>query len=70
MSNRLYETRVLRRVSQYVIALKTGVQQSRISLIENELVTPREEEKKKIAKALGVKVQDIFPKEADDNNAK
>ena len=50
MSNRLYETRVLRRVSQYVIGLK--------------------EEKKKIAKALGVKVQDIFPEEADDNNGR
>ena len=60
MPNKLYETRVLKRVSQYVIALKTGIQQSRISLIQNGLVMPREEEKKKIAKALGVKVQDLF----------
>jgi transcriptional regulator with XRE-family HTH domain len=60
MSNKLYQTRVLRHISQYVIALKTGIQQSRISLIENELVTPREEEKQKIAKALGLKEEDIF----------
>jgi len=60
MSSKLYRTRVLQRVSQYVIALKTGIQQSRISLIENALIQPKEEEKKKIAKALGVPVQDLF----------
>ena len=60
MSNKLYEARVLRRVSQYVIALKTGIQQSRISLIENELVKPKKDEKEKLAKALGVQVKDIF----------
>jgi transcriptional regulator with XRE-family HTH domain len=63
MANKLYETRALQRVSQYVIALKTGIQQSRISLIENELVMPREDERKKIAKALGVKSEDVFPTE-------
>ena len=31
-----------------------------LSLIENDLVTPKEEEKKKIAKALNLKVKDIF----------
>ena len=63
MPNKLYETRALQRVSQYIIALKTGIQQSRISLIENELVVPRDEEKKKIAKALHAGVEDIFPTE-------
>jgi len=63
MSNKLYETRVLRRISQYVIALKSGIQQSRISLIQNELVTPKEGEKQKIAKALNLEVEDIFPVE-------
>ncbi len=70
MSNKLYERRVLRRVSQYVIALKTGIQQSKISLIENFLVTPREEEKQKIAKALNLTVKDIFPVEADHESRK
>ncbi|MBW1853311.1 MAG: helix-turn-helix transcriptional regulator [Deltaproteobacteria bacterium] len=66
--NKLKEVRFFEGVSQPLLALKTAIQQSRISLIENELVTPREEEKKKIAEALEVKVRDIFPKEADDNN--
>lgn len=64
MSNRLYETRLLRRLSQYVIALKTGIQQSRISLIENQLATPREDVKGKIAKALNLDVKDLFSAEA------
>lgn len=68
--NKLKVVRFFKGVSQPLLALKTAIQQSRISLIENELVTPREEEKKKIAKALGVKVQDIFIGEADDNNTK
>ena len=63
MTNNLYEARVLQRVSQYVIALRTGIHQSRISLIENGLVTPRVEEKKKLAESLGVQLQDIFPEE-------
>ena len=60
MSNKLYETRVLRRISQYVIAFKTGIQQSRISLIENELVIPREDEKEKIANVLNVTARELF----------
>ena len=60
MANKLYETRALKRVTQYVIALKTGINQSRISLIENGLVKPREEEKKKIAKALGADAAQLF----------
>ena len=58
--NRLKKTRFFKCVTQPLLALKTGIQQSRISLIENELVTPREEEKQKIAKALGVKPGTIF----------
>ena len=61
--NKLKEVRFFKRVSQPLLALKTGIQQSRISLIENELVTPKVAERSKIANALGVKVQDIFPVE-------
>jgi transcriptional regulator with XRE-family HTH domain len=67
MANRLYETRVLQRISQYVLALKTGIPQPRISIIQNSLVTPREDEKNKIAKALGVKAEDIFPQEVSND---
>jgi DNA-binding XRE family transcriptional regulator len=59
--NKLKEVRFFKRVSQPLLALITGLQQSRISLIENELVTPRDEEKKKIAKALHAGIEDVFP---------
>ena len=60
MTKKFRETRVLKRVSQYLLALESGVSQTRISLIENELVIPRDDEKEKIAGALGLKVEDIF----------
>ena len=58
--NKLKEARFFKSITQPLLALKTGIQQSRLSLIENELVTPRGEEKQKIAKALGLKEEDIF----------
>jgi len=60
MPNKLREIRVLRRISQYVLALQTGIPQPKISIIENSLVKIKEEEKEKIAKALNLKVEDIF----------
>jgi DNA-binding XRE family transcriptional regulator len=50
-----------------MLALKTGIQQSRLSLIENELVKPREAEMKKIAKVLGVQIHDIFSSKEQNN---
>jgi transcriptional regulator with XRE-family HTH domain len=61
--NHLKEMRFFKNVSQALLALETGIQQSRISLIENGLVTPREEERQKIADALGVAKDKLF----DDN---
>ena len=61
--NHLNEMRFFKNVSQALLALETGIQQSRISLIENGLVTPREEERQKIADALGVAKDKLF----DDN---
>jgi DNA-binding XRE family transcriptional regulator len=58
--NKLREVRFFKRITQPLLALKTGIQQSRISLIENELVTPRKVEKKKIAEALGCKTENLF----------
>jgi DNA-binding XRE family transcriptional regulator len=66
MSNKLREVRVLRRISQYVLSNKTGIPQSRISLIENEIVASKDDEQKKLAKALGIAVQDIFSKKHTD----
>ena len=58
--NRLHETRFFKNVSQHKLALLAGVHQSRISLIENGLIEPREDEKKRLAKALGVRVEEIW----------
>ena len=60
METKLKEERFKLRWSQYVLANLSGVCQTRISLIENELVEPTETEKKKLAKALNKKVEEIF----------
>lgn len=57
----LRETRFLKGLNQYDLSLRTGISQSKISLMENGYVVPREDEKKKIAKVLRCKVEDIFP---------
>jgi len=64
--SKLRLARIEQGVSQYVLALRTGIFQSRISLIENKLVTPTEEEKIKIAYALRRRVSDLFPEEKDE----
>ena len=61
MKNKLREMRVLKRITQYVLALETGISQCKISLIENELVKPSENEKKKLTKALKCKIDEVFP---------
>ena len=58
--NRLREIRAVRRITQFQLRLSTGVHQSKISMIENGLVTPREDEKKRLAKALGTRVEEIW----------
>ena len=59
--NRLREVRVVKRVTQFQLRLDTGIHQSKISLIENGLMKPRDDEKKRLSKALGVTPQDLFP---------
>ncbi len=61
MQNKLRETRVIRRISQFQLRLLTSIHQTRISMIENNLVQPREDEMTRLAQALGVRVEDIFP---------
>ena len=58
--NRLRETRFFKQISQHKLAVLAQVHQSRISLIENTLVEPREDEKKKLAKALDVRPEEIW----------
>jgi transcriptional regulator with XRE-family HTH domain len=56
----LREARFFKGLNQWDISVKTGIPQSKLSLIERGYVDPREDEKKKIAKALGCKAIDIF----------
>lgn len=58
--NRLREIRVVKRITQFQLRLATGVHQSKISFLENGLIEAREDEKERIAKALHVRVQDIW----------
>ncbi len=55
----LYETRVLSRQTQHVLAKKTGISQTRICLIEKGFANPKEADKKRIARALSLRVIDI-----------
>jgi transcriptional regulator with XRE-family HTH domain len=61
--NKLREKRVLRRVSQFQLRIATGIHQSKISLIENGLVEPKPDERKRLSRALGVRPEEIFSAE-------
>ena len=58
--NRLREIRVIKRITQFQLRLSTGIHQSKISLIESGLIEPREDEKRRIAKALRVRPEEIW----------
>jgi len=60
--NTLRSTRILKnpKISQWKLSLKSGVPQSKISLIENWLVNPTQEEKENLASALDTDVLHIF----------
>ncbi len=59
--NQLKVLRAIKRITQFKLSLKSGILQSRLSLLENGLIEPRADEKEKLAKALGVSVKEIFP---------
>ncbi len=61
----LREARFFKGYNQWDISVRTGMHQSRISLIERGYVTPKEDEKKLIAKALGCRPEDIFSESGD-----
>jgi len=65
LQNRLREYRVIPKISQWDLALRSGVKQSRISLIENHLVKPTTREKVKLSEALNHAVEEIFPNQID-----
>jgi lambda repressor-like predicted transcriptional regulator len=47
-------------MTQFKLSVFTGIIQSRLSYIENCLIEPCQDEKKRIAEALGVKVEEIW----------
>jgi transcriptional regulator with XRE-family HTH domain len=60
------KTRFFKNISQHKLALLAEVHQSQISLIENDLTTAKEDEKRCLAQALGVPPQEILPEKEGD----
>lgn len=58
--NKLRETRVVKRITQFQLRIATGIHQSKISMIENGLIEPKPDERKRLSKALGVPPDEIF----------
>ncbi len=63
MKNRLKEARFKKGKSQIQLFKETSIWPSKISYIENGYWNPSEVEKEKLAKALGVERDWLFPKE-------
>jgi transcriptional regulator with XRE-family HTH domain len=60
----LREARFKKKMTQFDLRIKSGIHQSKISNIERGYVTPREDEKRALAKALGLRETDLKWKEA------
>ncbi len=60
MKNNLQKIRWEKNLSQKTLAQKSGVPQSVISSVENGLTTPNLTTALRLAKALGVSVEEIF----------
>jgi len=60
MISPLREKRFFGELSIYDLSQKTGIDPARISLIERGYKNPKQDEKQKLAKVLGCKVEDIF----------
>ena len=63
MKNSLKELRARNRITQFQLRLMTGIHQTKISMAENDLIQLAEQEKAKIAKTLGVSVNEIWGNE-------
>ena len=61
--NRLKEARFKTGKTQIQLFRDTGIWPSRISYIENGYMNPTEEEKSKLANALGIEVAKVVPEE-------
>lgn len=61
--NPLRKARVLRELTQFELARRSGISPALISLIENDYVRPSPEQKSKLASALGLEVNAIWGNE-------
>lgn len=55
--------RLRKGLTQWDVSVKTAIPQTTISLYENGYKVPKDEDRKKLAKALGCKTKEIFPQE-------
>lgn len=62
--NRLKEARFFAKKPQIQVWLETGIHYSKISRIECGYIQPTAEQKKMLAKTLGVEEDWLFPKES------
>ena len=67
--NRLRVLRAEKRMTQFEIRIATGINQSKLSMIENGLIVPSQQEREKIAEALGVKPGRIWGKPKPTKNS-
>ena len=68
MLSPLRTKRFFNEMSIYDLGKITGIDPARISLIERDYKVPREDEKEKIAQALGCEVEEIFPRVEEPSN--
>jgi len=59
--NHLREVRARRRMTQLRLSLETSIPQTRISLYENGFFRPNPDERERMADALEVSVEELFP---------
>jgi transcriptional regulator with XRE-family HTH domain len=57
----LRRERILRQLSLYDVRSRTGIAVSKLSLIERQIEKATEDEKRRLARALGVRPEQIFP---------
>ena len=55
----LKEARFQKKLTQFDLRIKTGIHQSKISNFERGYLKPNKDEKKLLAKALGIKASDL-----------
>ncbi len=61
MLTALRRERILRQMTLYDVRSKTGISVSRLSLVERGIEEASEDEKRRLSRALGVQLRDLFP---------